>query len=735
MKSKSASVLHSLIAVSENKPGTTFRHFRRLLSYTWPHKRYLVPALICILVMAVTYSASIGSLLPVMKVMVEDEGLHGWIYRHVAETRLKGLFAIYNYQRGAPIEDGMALDGRIRVQELRVGPGDATETSPLWSAGLREGDLVLKFNGQDQDAVDMYHRMAEATEPFDLSYHRPTGGDGTVRIAPGSLSTHWSAVLRAINLIPGGQSPQDKLRTLIVVLALLMMVMIVGNLARVFAEYLAVVVNSRAVLDLRQQMYAHVLKMPLSRFSENTSDTMSRFVQDMAEIFRGMNNFFQQAIAQPFKALGVFLIALKLDWQLTLLLLIGAPVLAVLFRKLGGKIRRANRKLLIGYGQMLTRLESTLVGMRVVKAYTRENYERRGLLKIDRHLLRQQIKMGFVEALSAPLVETLAFAAGAPVICYFAWQLYNHDMNFSGFLTIMVCMVGVFDPARKLSGVYPKLQRANAAAARIFELIDSPTEYDDDAGKPPLPPIREGIAFENVTFTYPKAAQPAVQDFSFKVNKGEVIAIVGPNGSGKTTLLSLLPRFFPLDSGRILIDGQDVSQVTLRSLRKQCSIITQESVIFPDTIRANIAYGKPDARDGEIVAAARKAFADEFIQQIPGGYDSVAGEHGATLSGGQRQRIAIARAILRDAPILIFDEATSQVDAESEHKIHQALDLFLKNRTAFIIAHRFSTIANADRIVVMDAGRLVATGKHDDLFKDCPLYKRLYETQFINNDE
>jgi len=734
MKSKSASVLYSLIAVSENKPGTTFRHFRRLLGYTWPHKRYLVPALICILVMAVTYSASIGSLLPVMKVMAEDEGLHGWIYRQVAETRLKGQFSIYNHKRGVPIEGGKDFDGKMIVRELRVKPGNPKETSPLWSAGLRGGDLVLKFDGQDLDGVDTFHKLAGTEEPFTLTYRRPTGGGDTVRIVPRPLDTYWAVLLRAINLIPAGQLPREKLRTLIVVLSILMVVMLVGNIARVFAEYLAVIVNSRSVLDLRQQMYAHVLKMPLSRFSENTSDTMSRFVQDMAEIFRGMNNFYQEGIAQPFKALGVFLIALKLNWQLTLLLLVGAPVLLVLFRKLGGKVRKANRRLLIGYGQMLTRLESSLVGMRVVKAYTRENYERRALLKIDRHLLRQQIKMGFVEALSAPLVETLAFLAGAPIICYFAYLLYNHEMNFSGFITMMVCMAGVFDPARKLSGIYPKLQRANAAAQRVFELIDSPTEYDDDAGKASLPPIRQGIAFENVTFTYPKAAQAAVDDFSLKVNKGEVIAIVGPNGSGKTTLLSLLPRFFTLDAGRILIDGQDIKEVTLRSLRKQCSIITQESVIFPDTIRANIAYGKPDASDGEILAAARKAFADEFIQQIPGGYDSVAGEHGATLSGGERQRIAIARAILRDAPILIFDEATSQVDAESEHKIHQALDLFLRNRTAFIIAHRFSTIANAQRIVVMDAGRLVAVGQHDDLFKNCPLYRRLYETQFINGE-
>jgi subfamily B ATP-binding cassette protein MsbA len=371
----------------------------------------------------------------------------------------------------------------------------------------------------------------------------------------------------------------------------------------------------------------------------------------------------------------------------------------------------------------------------VVKGYGQENYERRRLFAVDHQVLLQQVKMGRIEAFASPTLETMGFIAVMLAILYFGRGVLAQgaEEKLPDFLAMVVCLGAMFDPIRKLSTVYPKIQRANAAADRVFELLDSPSEDDQDEGRPKLGPIRESVEIENVKFTYPEANRPALRGVSLKVSKGETVALVGPNGSGKTSLVSLLPRFFPFQEGRILIDGQDITQVSLQSLRQQFSLITQESVLFPDTIRANIAYGSQQATDAEVKDAACKAFADEFIQQLPKGYDTVIGERGATLSGGQRQRLAIARAILKNAPILIFDEATSQVDPESEKKIHDALDAFLRGRTAFVIAHRYATISEADRIAVMDDGQIIAVGTHEALLGSCQLYRRLYETQFRGN--
>ena len=709
------------------KPPSTFGPFKRLLGYVWRHKRFIIPSIGCILVMAVTYTASIGSVLPVLSVLLRDQGLHGSVDQYIAEKRLRCQFVLHNSLKNGVIPG--IDEGTARLFDARI-------SSPLAhnNGGLPTGSFILEVNGKRGWAVDVFRTLAESGSEITVTYRTeaiPDEKKVTIgNIAPVPFYHQWGR--RALEFVPAGLSQTEKWRTLLVVLAGLLVIVLIGNTARYFAEYFTVVANCRAIIDLRRELYAKVLKLPLSHFSRNTADTMSRFVQDTNEIFRGLANFFEKIVTEPFKAMGAAAFALWLDWRLTVAVIVATPLVVLLIRKLGSKIRKANRKLLMAYSAMMGTLESTLTGMRVVKGYGQENYERRRLFAVDHQVLLQQVKMGRIEAFASPTLETMGFIAIMLAILYFGRGVLAQgaEEKLPDFLAMVVCLGAMFDPIRKLSTVYPKIQRANAAADRVFELLDSPSEDDQDEGRPKLGPIRESVEIENVTFTYPEANRPALRGVSLKVSKGETVALVGPNGSGKTSLVSLLPRFFPFQQGRILIDGQDITQVSLQSLRQQFSLITQESVLFPDTIRANIAYGSQQATDAEVKDAACKAFADEFIQQLPKGYDTVIGERGATLSGGQRQRLAIARAILKNAPILIFDEATSQVDPESEKKIHDALDAFLRGRTAFVIAHRYATISEADRIAVMDDGEIIAVGTHEDLLQSCQLYKRLYETQF-----
>jgi subfamily B ATP-binding cassette protein MsbA len=313
--------------------------------------------------------------------------------------------------------------------------------------------------------------------------------------------------------------------------------------------------------------------------------------------------------------------------------------------------------------------------------------------------------------------------------------MVRHTIDNTEFFFVMACLMGIGESLRKVSKINNLLQKSNASAGRLFEMLDMPVERPryaaHDRPRKILPPLQREVAFENVTFSYAGASAPAVKNVNLRITRGESVAVVGRNGSGKTTLLSLLPRFYEMDSGRITIDGIDTREAALSSLRRQIGIVTQDAMIFPGTIADNIAYGMPLASREQIIAAAKKGFAHDFILEKPSGYDTILGEHGAQLSGGQRQRLCIARAILRQTPILILDEATSQVDAESEHLIQQAIESLMHERTTFVIAHRFSTILSADRIIVMDRGEIVGEGKHDELMKSCVTYRQLYERQLF----
>jgi subfamily B ATP-binding cassette protein MsbA len=379
---------------------------------------------------------------------------------------------------------------------------------------------------------------------------------------------------------------------------------------------------------------------------------------------------------------------------------------------------------------MLGKLQDVISAMKVVKVYNRQAYEKESFTAINLRLLRQQFKIAKLDSLAGPILETLGMIAGSVGLVFGAQWVYEGKMQPSEFFAFLIALGATAESLRKTSDVWNRIQQANAAAERVYSVIDQRPEAEaPDAFE--LEPLEDKIEFTDVVFTYPNAKTPTLKGINLSIQAGHNVAIVGPNGSGKTTLANLIPRFYDPDSGRVLIDGKDIRDATLVSLRNQIGLVTQNVVTFNDTILANIAYGRSDASKKEIIAAAKRAYAHEFISPLPNGYNTVIGEHGAGLSGGQLQRIVIARAILKDPAILIFDEATSHVDADSEAKIHAAIEKIMNDRTSIIIAHRFSTVINADVIVVMNDGQIIAQGQHEELIQSCQLYQSLYETQLI----
>ena len=675
--------------------GSTFKHFRRLLGYVRPHKRYLVPALACVLLMAITYSASIGSILPVLTVMVKPQGLHGWVDQYIAEKRLRCELGIYDVLRHRQV-DGVPPAAAL-IRSVSAGSpllGEKTDAQP----GLREGDFILRVNDVVGDAVTTFHALAGPETTLVIEYQPALGGPpATLRVQASPLDTHHRAMRAAVDLIPRGRTAEERWYTLAFVLGLLLCVVVIGNVARLFAEYLTVLVNCRSIIDLRRQMYAHVLNMPLSRFSRNTTSTMSMFSQDMQEIFRGLNNFFQKVVAEPFKAIGAISLAFALNWRLTLVMLLGAPLAAILFRKMGRKIRRASRKLLIGYGVMLGQLESTLTGLRIVKGYTREDYERKRLFKIDRHLLQQELRMGFIEALTSPAVEVIGFAAAVGAILFFARNMLQQPDQTPEFITMLVCLGAIFDPIRKLSTVYPKLQRANAAAQRIFDLIDSPSEYAQDVGRPDIQPIRQQLTFENVTFTYPDANQPAVRDFSLDVAKGEVIALVGPNGSGKTTVARVLAGLLRPRRGRVRwaaplrgLPGYRRAGMLFQQPRHQALL---------ERVEDEVAYGPENLGRERAEVEPLLAAADLLALRERSPW---------SLSAGQLQRTALAAAAALAPALLILDEPTlGQDEAHLARLMALAREQCAGGRAALLITHDEGLVAAvADRVLALEGGKV-----------------------------
>jgi subfamily B ATP-binding cassette protein MsbA len=510
----------------------------------------------------------------------------------------------------------------------------------------------------------------------------------------------------------------------------------VKGIAEYFSSFLMARVGQSAVLHLRQDLYSHVLAQSANFFERHrTNYLVSRLVTSAAAIEVAVTATLRDMLRESFTLMAFLAASFYYNWRLTLGALIIAPIIAVLTARFGRALRNLARESFEGNKRLTDTAQEALANQSIVKAYRAEEHERRRFLKVAQEIVRANLRSAKIAALSPPTIEIIGVIAVVVLLFFGQREIMAGRMNAAQFLTFLFFLFRSYDPMRKLSRLQNSMEQALAAARHVWEVMDEHAEIPEKPNAVELTPLSREIELRNISFGYANEARSVLRDVSLRVPAGTMVALVGESGGGKSTLTKLLPRFHDPTKGAVLWDGTDLRDARLGSLRRQIALVTQETVLFNDTVRNNIAYSRLDATDAEIEEAARVAFAHDFIMELPNGYNTIVGERGIFLSGGQRQRLAIARAVLADAPVLILDEATSALDAESERLVQRALANLIRNRTTIVIAHRLSTVRRANKIVVMERGRILETGNHTELLARGGYYKHLYELQFADEEE